>query len=253
VAGSPWVHNTSVPQAHRPSVPVVPECGLGRLTARDHPEVDRLPHRAVQAAGRRRSGPTSGRPQAIRARAPWCSSSVPARESPARVRPVGRPVGCRFSARDPASPGVACPTLVPRRARSANAQRADARHPSQCPEAHGPSVPRARLGASWWRWAARLPSRAGRPASQPAGPEPSASQRARGGRPTPQRRGSSPRAQRSNRSTTSARVAKRSGPGRPGALPACPPQGRLLGCGPRAPAAGSLPATRHRLGSPVPH
>jgi hypothetical protein len=47
-------------------------------------------------------------------------------------------------------------------------------------------------------------------------------------------------------------TAKRSGPGRPGALPACPPRGRLLGSGPRAPAAGSRPATRHRLGSPVP-
>jgi hypothetical protein len=45
---------------------------------------------------------------------------------------------------------------------------------------------------------------------------------------------------------------KRSGPGRPGALPACPPGSRLLGCGPWAPAAGSRPATRHRLGSPVP-
>ena len=171
---------------------VVLEFGLGRLTARDHPEVDRLPHRAKRTdpssgSGRRpapagldqRAAPSAPGP------APWGSASVPARESPARVLPVGP--GRRFSARDPASPGVACSTLVPRRARLANAQRADARHPSQCPEAHGPSVPRARLDASCWRWAACLPSQAERPAFQPAGPgpQPSESQRARGGHPTP--------------------------------------------------------------------
>jgi hypothetical protein len=45
---------------------------------------------------------------------------------------------------------------------------------------------------------------------------------------------------------------KHSGLWRPGALPACPPRSHLLGCGPWAPVAGSRPATRHRLGSPVP-
>jgi hypothetical protein len=134
-------------------------------------------------------------------------------------------LGRRFSARDPASPGVACSTLVPRRARLANTQRSgarhpsqcpeahrpsapsqypiavtarrlDSRHPSQCPEAHWPSVPRARLDASWWRWAACLPSRAERPASQPAGPgSPAKRVSACPGRPPdPQRRGPSPRA-----------------------------------------------------------
>ncbi len=126
---------------------------------------------------------------------------MPARESPARVRPVGP--ARRFSARYPASPGVACSTLVPRRARLASARRSGARNPSQCPaahrpsassqypmavtarrldsrhpsqypEAHGPSVPRARLDASWWRRATCLPSRAELPASEPAGPGSSA-------------------------------------------------------------------------------
>jgi hypothetical protein len=39
---------------------------------------------------------------------------------------------------------------------------------------------------------------------------------------------------------------------RSGALPACPPGSRLLGCCLWFPATVSLPATRHRLGSPVP-
>jgi hypothetical protein len=162
---------------------------------------------------------------------------VPARESPTRVRPVGP--GRRFSARDPASPGVACSTSVPRRARLANARQSGARHPSQCPEAHrpsapsqypiavtarrldsrhpsqypeahGPSVPRARLDASWWRCAACLPSRAERPASQPASPgSPAERVSACPGRPPdPQRRGPSPHAQPSilHRATESARV-----------------------------------------------
>jgi hypothetical protein len=166
---------------------------------------------------------------------------VPARESPARVLPVGP---CRrFSARDPASPGVACSTLVPRpwarRARLASARLSGARHPSQCPAAHRPSapsqypmaitarrldsrhpsqypeahrlpVPRARLDASRWRWAACLPSRAERPASQPAGPgSPAERDSACPGRPPdPQRRGPSPHSQPSalHRATASARV-----------------------------------------------
>jgi hypothetical protein len=78
------------------------EFGLGRVTARDHSEVER---------GRRRPGSARERPQAFRARAPRSSASVPARESPSLVLPVGP--GRRFSARDPASPGVACSTLVP--------------------------------------------------------------------------------------------------------------------------------------------
>jgi hypothetical protein len=162
---------------------------------------------------------------------------MPARESPARVPPVGP--GRRFSARDPASPGVACSTLVPLRARLARARRSgachpsqfpaahrqsassqypmattarrlDSRHPSQYPEAPGPLVPRARLDESRWRWAACLPSRAERPASQPAGPgSPAERDSACPGRPPdPQRRGPSLHAQPStlNLATASARV-----------------------------------------------
>jgi hypothetical protein len=86
----------------------------------------------------------------------------------------------------------------------------DSRHPSQYPEAYGPSVPRARLDASWWRWAACLPSQAERPASQPAGPgSPAERVSACLGRPPdPQRCGPSPRARPSalHLSTASARV-----------------------------------------------
>jgi hypothetical protein len=77
--------------------------------------------------------------QAIRARAPWGSASVPAPGSPARVRPTGP--SRRFSARDPASPGVACSTLVPRRARLARTRRSGARHPAE-------SVPRGTQAVS---------------------------------------------------------------------------------------------------------
>jgi hypothetical protein len=108
------------------------------------PEVDRLPSqayrlpkrsvlilRAVLAAGRRRPVSASERPQAFRAQAPSGSASVPARESLALVRPVGP--GLSFSSRDPASPGVACSTLVPRRALLAGRGRSGTRHPSQYP------------------------------------------------------------------------------------------------------------------------
>jgi hypothetical protein len=90
------------------------------------------------------------------------------------------------------------------------ARRLDSRHPSQYPEAHGQSVPRARLDSFWWRWAACLPSRAVRPASQPASPgSPAERVSARPGRPPdPQRRRPSPHAQPGilHRATTSTRV-----------------------------------------------
>jgi hypothetical protein len=76
--------------------------------------------RAVLAAGRLRPVSACERPQAYRARAPRGSASVPARESLARARPMGP--GRSFSARDPASPGVACSSLVPRRALIASAR-----------------------------------------------------------------------------------------------------------------------------------
>ncbi len=180
--------------------------------------------RAVLAAGRRWPDSARERPQAFRALAPRGSASVPARESLARVLPVGP--GRRFSARDPASPGVACSTLVPRRALLASARavryapsesvprgtqavslklaaplqpesqypmattarRLVSRHPSQYPEAHGPSVPRARLDGAQPRRSHPTfkPSRATSvPASGPPGPQPSESQRVRGGHPTP--------------------------------------------------------------------
>ncbi len=127
---------------------VVLEFGLGRVTIRDPPEVDRLDfvlefglgrvtardHSRVER-GRRRPGSARERPQAFRARAPRSSASVPARESPARVLPVGP--GHRFSARDPASPGVACSTLVPP-ARAVSKRTAVRYAPSESPEAHRP-------------------------------------------------------------------------------------------------------------------
>jgi hypothetical protein len=94
--------------------------------------------RAILAAGRRRPDSASERPQAFRALAPRGSASVPAWESLALVLPVGP--GRSFSARDPASPGVACSTLVPRRALLAARGRSGTRHPSQYPEAHRPSA-----------------------------------------------------------------------------------------------------------------
>ena len=118
------------------------------------------------------------------------------------MRPVGP--SRRFSARGRLF-HVSTPT------RAVNGRTAvSARHPSQYPEAHGPSVPRARLDASWWRWAACLPSQAERPASQPAGPgSPAERVSACPGRPPdPQRRGPSPHAQPNilHRATTSTRV-----------------------------------------------
>ncbi len=66
------------------------------------------------------------------------------------------------------------------------ARRLVSRHPSQYPEAHGPSVPR-------WGPPTLNPSRATSvPASGPPGPQPSESQRARGGHPTPSAAGLRP-------------------------------------------------------------
>ena len=83
------------------------------------------------------------------------------------------------------------------------ARRLDSRHPSQYPEAHGPSVPRARLGGPCNVRPTRLSRRAERPATQP-----SESQRARSDHPTSQHRGPSSRARPSalHRATASARV-----------------------------------------------
>ncbi len=135
---------------------------------------------AVRAASRRRPG----------------SASMPAREPPARVRPVGprprvlgprpgiawgrlvhvstptRAVGStrRSSARHPSQcPEAHRPSAPSQYPIPVTARRLVSRRPSQCPEAHGPSVPRARLDAPWRRWAACLPSQAERPAYQPAG------------------------------------------------------------------------------------
>jgi len=137
------------------------------------------------------------------------SASMPAREPPARVRPVGPARG--FSARDPASPGVAWSTLVPRHARleahggQARAIRVSApRHTGRQPQVSTPSVrlapsesvprgtravsaPRA-VGCALVALGLRPtePSRATSvPASGPRGPQPSESQRARGGHPAP--------------------------------------------------------------------
>jgi len=83
------------------------------------------------------------------------------------------------------------------------ARRLVSRHPSQYPEAHGPSVPPARLGGPCNIWLTRLSRRAERPATQP-----SESQRARSNHPTSQHRGPSSRARPGalHRATASARV-----------------------------------------------
>ncbi len=128
------------------------------------------------------------------------------------------------------------------------ARRLDSRHSSQYPEAHGPSVPRARLDASWWRWAASIPSQAERPASQPAGPgTPTQRFSACPGRPPdPQRRWPSPHAQPSilHRATTSARVP-------------IPTQARASDTGAAALANTSVPRSlvtqAHRPSVPQPH
>jgi hypothetical protein len=143
---------------------------------------------------------------------------VPARESLARVLPVGP--GRRFSARDPASPGIACSTLVPQRALLASARQSG---PGTCAPSetvprgtqavslksvpHGyncatvslapsESVPRGSRAVSAPRAVRCVPVASGRlptepsratsvPASGPPGPQPSETQRARGGNPTP--------------------------------------------------------------------
>jgi hypothetical protein len=83
------------------------------------------------------------------------------------------------------------------------ARRLVSRHPSQYPEAHGPSVPRARLGGPCCVGPARLSRRAERPATQP-----SESQRARSDHPTSQRCEPSPSARPGalHRATASARA-----------------------------------------------
>jgi hypothetical protein len=70
---------------------------------------------------------------------------------------------------------------------SITARQLVSRHPSQYPEAHGPSVPRS--GPLTFK-PSRLTSV---PASGPPGPQPSESQRARGGHPTPASRAFAPR------------------------------------------------------------
>ncbi len=92
------------------------------------------------------------------------------------------------------------------------ARRLVSRHPSQYPEAHGPSVPRARLGGPCSVGPTRLSSRAERPATQP-----SESPRVRGHHPTSQRRGPSSRARPSalHRATASARYRSRPRPAPP--------------------------------------
>ena len=181
---------------------------------------------AVRAAGRRRPGSTSDRPpQAFLARAPLGSASMPAREPPARVRPVGPARG--FSARDPASPGVACSTLVPQHARleahggQARAIRVSARgtqavSPKSVPHscnraavslAPSESVPRGTRAVSTPRAVGRALAALGRlptepsratsvPASGPPSPQPSDSQRVRGGHPAPSDAASSTAPQR---------------------------------------------------------
>ena len=110
---------------------------------------------------------------------------MPARESLARVRPVGP--GRRFSARDPASPGVACSTLVPRRARLAGARRSVRAIRVSTPRHTGRQCP----ARGWMRPggvgppAYRAKPSDQRPSQRAPGPQPSESQRARGGRPTP--------------------------------------------------------------------
>jgi hypothetical protein len=86
---------------------------------------------------------------------------------------------------------------------AATARRLVSRHPSQYPEAHGPSVPPARLDGPCGVGPTRLSSRAEHPATPPSEP-----QRARGNHPTSQRRRPSSRAQPStlHRATASALV-----------------------------------------------
>ena len=161
-----------------------------------------------------RARPAIG-PQAFRARAPSGSASMPAPESLARLLTASP--GRRFSARDPASPGVACSTLVPRHARLeahggqarairvSTPRRTGRRPPSQCHIccnraavrlAPSESVPRGSRAVSAPRAVGRAlvalglrptgPSRATSvPASGPRGPQPIESQRARGGHPAP--------------------------------------------------------------------
>jgi hypothetical protein len=83
------------------------------------------------------------------------------------------------------------------------ARRLVSRHPSQYPEAHGPSVPHARLGGPCNVRPARLSPRAERPAAPP-----SETQRAGSDHPTAQHRGPSSRARPRalHRATASARV-----------------------------------------------
>ena len=267
---------------------VVLEFGLGRLAARVHLEVDGLTHGAKrtdpssgsgrrpapaglgQRAAPKRSGP--GPPGALPACPPGslplgCDPWAPAAGSrPATRHRLGSPVPRQYpDARDWQPPGSQV------RAIRVSAPRHTGRQPQvsthSCSRAAvrlapSESVPRGTRAVSAPRAVGcvlvalgRLPTEPSRATSVPAsGPRvPSRASLSVPGA-APATRALAPRSAKQPPPLHNVRpgTAKRSGPGRPGALPACPPRGRLLGSGPRAPAAGSRPATRHRLGSPVP-